>query len=69
MPATRSTPGHTNRAIVPEDIVREAKQVCMAHGHATTVREIQIIRSLLAMIGRLERRDNPEYKNITWDKE
>jgi hypothetical protein len=69
MPATRDITKHKPRDFVPEDIVREAKQVCMAHGHATTVREIQIIRSLLAMIGRLERRDNPEYKNITWDKE
>ena len=53
----------------PKDVVREAKQLCMGRGCSNQPREIQIIRKLLAMLGRLERRDNPEYKLITWDKE
>lgn len=59
----------TNRTFKPEEIVREAKQYCMLHGTSNQGREVHIIRSLLAMIGRLERRDHPEYKNITWDKD
>ena len=58
-----------NRDFVPEDIVKEAKQLCMVKGTSNQRREIHIIRSLLAMLGRLERRDHPEYKMITWDKE
>jgi len=69
MPATKDLTRHTNRTFVPEDIVREAKQFCMAHGTSNQSREIHIIRCLLAMLARLERRDHPEYKDITWDKE
>lgn len=69
MPATRDTRNHANRTFEPEDIVRDAKRLCMAAGKASLNREIHIIRCLLAMLGRLERRDDPEYKSITWDKE
>ena len=69
MPLTKGPVGHTNRDLDPEDVVRQAKMLCMTHGVGTAVKEIQIIRSLLAMIGRLERRDDPEYKTITWGKE
>lgn len=57
------------REFEPEAVVKIAKQYVMAHGRNAKSIDVQIIRALLTMLGRLERRDNPEYKNITWDKD
>ena len=50
-------------------VVKVAKQLVMAQGKHAKSLEVQVIRCLLAMLGRLERRDDPEYKSITWDKD